>query len=864
MRRGVWLTLVALLGGLLLIVSCNRTSSPTPTKAAAVTRLVTTSTATPTSGPTATPPRPPATVSAPAEPPSRGRIWIWEVGDEILHPRLSPDGLYFTLWLGKVGLKVDDTHFIFWDFPSMVNGLSVGDRVYVAFDEGPASALDPKQDLIYVWEGEAHFVHVYARENTAYFAGSLQETGVIGVVAGDTLTYYVLGDDTVDVPDVVPALNQLYFTVEFKEEPKAGIGVLSLDDLSYTIWRFPEAYRTLRPNGLTVDTRPDRALTVYAAIKEGEKVGLVKFEPQSAAFSFLPLETESRPLHVKRFGDFVLVMGDAGLTMVNGKEAAWEEPITLTPLEGKAEVVPFGGYTRTFEAPRQERAIEPTLVKPDKVETPEGYVVYPDLLGVHDFSGGYVGSMGRLVLLSELRPEVHLVYEDGRVRAWVTPREYFPDPVYLYLNDKLVRWGETIDWKVTFLEGTYDLTAVYFDGEDVYMSRTTVSSDVRPEISWVESKEVAGGTITYGKATVPGAAIEVDGRTVWTDAEGYFAFYTGSEQAAGEEGGGFPWTWLLLAAGVAALGAGLFLYLRKDKRGLVLVGLGGALGLAFAVLTFWPGGRQPAKPLTLSLTAVMPPGVYAVNVNVLVDGEPVGATDNKGHIEVPMDYGLHEVVLESGGATTTFQVAMAENRRLVVPYFPGLNATLSNGPGYNGFAVSFGDVTLNTLHGNTFPHGPMATGPGAYEDTAAACEAAKLKAAMVGVTEGETCRLCALQSRNMYAAALFGRYFSLVWQAIERFPCVVPWPPLPETQAVVSTAGVNTLAGGDEFTLPTPGWGDLHPCLGFLDGFDPKDPSSWCNLVECAGPDFNCGCMVTCFVGPFKVWNAFIEELQRK
>lgn len=839
-----------------LLTGCGAVTSQTPTRPRQLAGTGGAPASSPTAAATASP-LPVTPVAQPSQPPSRGRVWAWEIGDYILHPRLSPDGLYFTNWPSRVWLQVDETHFVFWDFPMFVNGLSVGDRVYVSADEGPALALDPKRDVLYAWEGDAQFGHVFAWEDTAYFAGTRQETGVIGAVSGDTLTYLVLGEDALRVRDVVRVLNRLYFSVEFKEEPKGGIGVLSLDDFSYVLWRFPEGYGTLVPNGITVDTRPDRPLTVYAAIAEGHPIGLVRFEPESAAFSYLVLERESRALHVKRFGNFILVMGEAGLTVVDAEHAAWGETITLLRQEGKAEAVPFGRYTRTYDVPRHEKTIEPTLPKIRKVETPEGYAVYEGVLGTHDFGGGYVGAGGTLLLLSELRPEVHLAYEDGTVRAWVTPREYFPDPVYLYVNQKLVRWGETVEWNVTFLEGTYELTAVYFDGEDVYTNKLTVSSDVRPKVVWVKSKEVPGGTVTYGKASVPGAPVEVDGRTVWTDAKGYFSFYTGTEPTQPEKTGGFPWTWVLLPVAVAAVAAGLFLYARKDKRGLLLAALGGALAVLFAVFTFRPAAQQPAKPLTLSLTAVMPPGLYAVNVNVLVDGEPVGATDAKGHIDIPVDYGIHEVVLESDGATTTLRVAMAEDRNLVVPYFPGLDATLTNGPGYNGFAAAFGNVVLNTLHGNTFPQGPIA---GGFE-TGASCEAAKLKAAMVGVVEGESCRLCAMQSRSLYPAALFGRYFTLVWQAIERFPCVVAWPPLPETQAVVSTAGVNTLFGGYQLQPPL-GWGNLHPCLAPLDGLDPADPSAWCSLVECAKPDFSCGCIVTCAVGPLKVWEAFIEELQ--
>ncbi|ALV62395.1 hypothetical protein ADU37_CDS06960 [Thermococcus sp. 2319x1] len=51
------------------------------------------------------------------------KVTIWNVGGMVLHPRLSPDGLYFTDYMGRVGLKLNDTRFLFWRLPFMPNGL---------------------------------------------------------------------------------------------------------------------------------------------------------------------------------------------------------------------------------------------------------------------------------------------------------------------------------------------------------------------------------------------------------------------------------------------------------------------------------------------------------------------------------------------------------------------------------------------------------------------------------------------------------------------------------------------------------------------------------------------------------------------
>ncbi|ASJ10875.1 hypothetical protein A3L12_05950 [Thermococcus sp. P6] len=138
------------------------------------------------------------------------------------------------------------------------------------------------------------------------------------------------------------------------------------------------------------------------------------------------------------------------------------------------------------------------------------------------------------------------------------------------------------------------------------------------------------------------------------------------------------------------------------------------------------------------------------------------------------------------------------------------------------------------------------------------CDVCKLKAAMVGVVEGESCRLCCLSSKNFGPAVVFNYLFSAVWEAIDRFECPTPWPPMPETNSVVGDDGTNSYADDLKDSLPTFGWGDIHPCLGFLDGFDPSDPDAICTALECAEVDFDCDCYVTCFFGPFKVWNAFI------
>ncbi|MBP1912830.1 hypothetical protein [Thermococcus stetteri] len=216
------------------------------------------------------------------------------------------------------------------------------------------------------------------------------------------------------------------------------------------------------------------------------------------------------------------------------------------------------------------------------------------------------------------------------------------------------------------------------------------------------------------------------------------------------------------------------------------------------------------------------------------------------------------VLLKSGNSTTSLTVATAEDRNLTVPFFPGINAVLKNGPGYNGFSASFGETTLGTMHANTYPSGPMSLNT---YTTSEECELCKLKAAMVGVVEGETCRLCCLESKNFGPAVVFAYYFHLIWDAIERYQCIVPWPPMPETNAVVTGASINSYASDIRNSLPRPGWGDLHPCLAPLDGMDPKDPANVCTMLECADVKFDCNCYMTCVTGPFKVWDAFVKCL---
>lgn len=783
---------------------------------------------------------------------SAGKVLVWGVGGIILHPRLSPDGLYFSTYGERVWLKTNGTHFTYWDQPYLLNGLSVGDKVYMVADWGPALALDPRNDTLYAWEYPGlQFVHVYARGNRAYFAGMLNGNGGVGILRNGTMTFYRLSNETFRVYDAFPVLDRIYFTVEFKDEPKGGLGVLFPGNGTYYIWRFPQEQATLVPDGIVVD----RNLTVYAAIMEGEAVGAVMFEPENGSLSFL--ELIGRPLHVKVFGDYVLVMNsDWDLVLFNPENVTWTYRASLERTTGQAEEVLLGGYTKVLEARRGEVEIEPRLERVEKRWQEEGYIVFQGVAFTHDFGGGYVGSGGNLVLLDELRPKVHLTYENGTVRAWVTPKEYFPGPVFLYINGKLARWGESIEWNATFLAGEYNLTAVYFDGEDVYMNRTRVLSDLRPKLLWKESLEVEGGRIIHGKVDVPGAPINVSGRTVWTDSEGYFSFfvenasYTPTERP---EGGGFNWGIVLVVLGVVVGAAGIFLYARKDRRGLALLLIG--LLLVAGYFAVPRGGETGKRPLKLSLIVVMPPAFYAANVTVEVDGEVVGATDGKGRLEVPLDYGRHEIVLRSGNAATAFTVAMAESRNLTVPFFPGLNATLQNGPGYNGFSAAFGRATLNTMHPGTYPKGPMSGGSFTPEE----CELCKLKASMVGVVEGESCRLCCLQARDFLPATIFARYFALIWDAIERFPCVAPWPPMPETNAVVSGASINGYADDIWNQIPKPGWGRIHPCLGPLDGLDPADPSTICSALECRYGSFNCNCYVTCITGPFKVWEAFVE-----
>lgn len=793
-------------------------------------------------------------------PVASGKVFVWNVGGMILHPRLSPDGLYFSTYGQRVWLKTNETHFIYWEQPYLLNGLSVGDKVYMVADWGPALSLDPKNDTLYVWEYPGlQFIHVYAKRNTAYFAGMLNRTGGIGVLKNGIIAFYRLSNETFRIYDVFPVLDRIYFTVEFKNEPKGGVGVLFLGNGTYYVWRFPSEYATLVPDGITVDEN----LTVYAAIMEGEMVGVVMFEPSSGRFHFLKLI--GRPLHVKLFGGYVLVMNsDWDLVLFSPRNITWTGKATLEREEGTVEVIPLGGYTKVLKVKRGEEEIEPVVERVEKRSYPEGYTTFPGIAFTHDFGGGYVGSGGKLVLLEELRPKVHLLYENGTVKAWVTPMEYFSGPVFLYINKKLARWGEEIQWNATFLAGKYNLTAVYFDGEDVYMNHTVIISDLKPKLLWEKSLRVKNGTIIYGKINMPGAPINISGRTIWTDSDGYFSFFVENTshppaEVPESEKSTFNWAVFLVILGVAVGTGGSIIYRRKDKRGLVLILIGFILIAGYFAVPKPRGAVLEEKPLTLSIDVVMPPGFYAANVSVLVDGEEIGRTDAKGRLNIPLDYGFHEVLLRSGNSTTSLMVAMAENRNLTIPFFPGINAILKNGAGYNGFSASFGGVALDTMHANTYPRGPMSLeGNTTPED----CELCKLKASMVGVVEGETCRLCCLESKNFGPAVVFAYYFHLIWDAIERYPCVTPWPPMPETNAVVTEASINAYANDIRNTLPQLGWGDLHPCLAPLDAVDPKDPANICTVLECADVKFDCNCYMTCVTGPFKMWNAFVKCLE--
>ncbi len=793
---------------------------------------------------------------------SSGKIFVWDVGGIILHPRLSPDGLYFSTYGERVWLKINETHFIYWEQPYLLNGLSVGDKVYMAADWGPALALNPANDTLYAWEYPGlQFIHVYAKRGTAYFAGMLNRTGGVGILKNGTMTFYRLPNETFKAYDVFPVLDRIYFTVEFKNEPKGGVGLLFPENGTFYLWRFPENHSTLVPDGITVD----RDLTIYAAIMEGEMAGVAMFEPQNATFHFLKII--GRPLHVKLFGNYVLLMNsDWDLVLFNPRNVTWTGEAVLKKETGRAEVILLGGPTKTLEVRRGEVEIEPTLERVEKRTYLEGYSTFYAIAFTHDFGGGYVGSDGKLILLEELRPKVHLLYESGTLRAWVTPREYFPGPVFIYINGKLAKWGEEVKWNATFLAGEYNITAVYFDGEDVYMNQTVIISDLKPKLLWKKSLRVKNGTIIYGKINVPGAPVNISGRTVWTDSDGYFSFFVENRSYSSTETpepkpSTFNWAVLLVVLGVTTGAGGIAFYMKKDKRGLVLLLIGLILIAGYFVV---PKPREAVleeKPLTLSIVVVMPPAFYGANITVLVDGEEIGRTDKRGRLNIPLDYGIHEVLLRSGNSTTSLMVAMAEDRNLTVPFFPGVNAILRNGPGYNSFSASFGEIVLNTMHANTYPLGPMSL---KTYTTPEECELCKLKASMVGVVEGETCRLCCLESKNFGPAVVFAYYFHLIWDVIERYQCIIPWPPMPETNAVVTGTSINSYASDIQKSLPQPGWGDLHPCLAPLDGIDPKDPANICTILECADVNFDCNCYMTCFTGPFKVWDAFVKCLENK
>ncbi|QDA31390.1 hypothetical protein FH039_06950 [Thermococcus indicus] len=789
---------------------------------------------------------------------SSSKVAVWWIGGAVLHPRLSPDGLYFTDFDGRVGLKTNETHFIFWNLPFQPNGISVSDRVYVSVNLGPPAVLDPLGDVVYMWDYPGvSFVHVFAVPGRAYYAGKINESGGIGVLNGNDLVFYDLSSaGIVNVYDAYATPEGIYFTAELNESPRGGIGILQPENGTFHLWRFPSNYSSLIPDGIVLGH--DGFL--YAAIMDGDAVGLVRFSPKNGSFFFK--ELGERPLHVKAFGNRILLMDSRGfLALIDPSGVLWTLNTTLKSEVHSFNTVPLGQPTGVKNATREEREIRPEYVDVNK-EHLDGIVLY-DVDETHDFGGGYVGQPGTLVLIDELRPKVHLLYENGTVRAWVTPEEIFTAPVFLYVNEKLVRWGEEIVWNATFLAGRYNLTAVYFDGEDVYMNTTTVVSDLRPRLLWSRSLKVEGGTVIYGMASHPGVPVNVSGRTVWTDGRGYFSFFvanaTETERTpAGEEGEPNHWSIALLIFAVPIGVAGAVLIGRRDRKGYALLITALILAALYFTVPKAPGEAEEEKPLTLSLVVVMPPGFYALNVTVIVDGESAGRTNSTGMLEVPIDYGLHEIRLLSGGAETRFEVAMAENRTLVVPFFPGVNATLTNGPGYAGFSASIGSVTLSSMHSGTYPTGPM--GSGATEELdSGRCDVCKLKAAMVGAVEGEACKLCCLQSKNFGPAVVFNYYFHLVWAAIERFDCIIPWPPMPKTNSVVGGAAINSYADDLENSLPKPGWGSIHPCLSPLDGLDPADPSTICSALECADIKFDCNCYVTCFLGPFKMWDAFIK-----
>lgn len=790
---------------------------------------------------------------------SSAKIAVWWTGGSILHPRLSPDGLYFTEYTGRVGLKINETHFVFWRLPFMVNGMSVSDRVYLSADRGPPAVLDPRGDVLYIWEYPGvSFIHVFAVPGEAYYAGKINGSGGIGLLEGDGLKFYDLSSaGIVNVYDTYATPRGIYFTAELNESPHGGIGLLQPENGTFHLWRFPSSYSRLIPDGIVLGH--DGFL--YAAIMEGDAVGLVRFSPENGSFFFK--ELGERPLHVKAFGNRILLMDSRGLlAMIDPSGVFWTLNSTLGPEEHAFNTVFLGPPTQVQNVTREEREIRPEYVDVNK-EYIDGIVLY-NVDETHDFGGGYVGQPGTLVLIDELRPKVHLVYENGTVRAWVTPGDIFTAPLFLYVNEKLVRWGGEIVWNATFLAGRYNLTAVYFDGEDVYMNTTTVVSDLRPGLLWSRSLKVEGGTVIYGMASHPGVPVNVSGRTVWTDGRGYFSFFVenATETEAtpvGEEGEPNHWSVALLIFAVPIGVAGAVLIGRKDRRGYALLVIALVLAAMYFTVPKVPGEVEKEKPLTLSLVVVMPPGFYASNVTVTVDGENTGRTDSRGMLEVPIDYGLHEVKLLSGGAETKFEVAMAENRTMTVPFFPGVNATLTNGPGYAGFSASIGSVTLSSMHSGAYPSGPMSGNREGGELGSGQCDVCKLKAAMVGAVEGEACKLCCLQSKNFGPAVVFNYYFHLVWAAIERFGCVTPWPPMPETNSVVGGAAINSYADDLENSLPKPGWGSIHPCLSPLDGLDPADPGTICSALECADIKFDCNCYVTCFLGPFKMWDAFIN-----
>lgn len=802
---------------------------------------------------------------------SSAKVATWWTGGSILHPRLSPDGLYFSDFSGRIGLKTNETHFIFWrpPFATMINGMSVSDRVYFSVDRGPPGVLDPSNDTFYFWEYPGvSFVHVFALPGKAYYAGGINGNGGIGFLNGNNLTFYDLSSGgVVRVYDTYATPEGVYFTAELNESPHGGMGLLQPGNGTFYLWRFPANYSRLVPDGIV----EGHDGFFYAAIMEGDAVGLVRLSPKDGNFSFL--EFGIRPLHVKAFGNRILLMDSEGfLTVVSPQNVSWTLRATLKREVYRFKEIPLGGPTKVEKAKREEREIKPEYIDVYKDET-NGIVVY-DVPGTHDFGGGYVGQPGSLLLMEELRPRVHLIYEKGTVRAWVTPEDIFKGPVFLYVNEKLVRWGNRIAWNATFLEGKYNLTAVYFDGEDVYLNKTIVTGDLKPKLLWSKALKVKGGTVIYGMASHPGVPLNVSGRSVWADEKGYFSFFvpnatesetTPSETTPpeGEKPGNLGIVLLVLSLSIGAIGA--VLAWRRDRKGYALLILALIIAASYLVVPKSPGAKpipeKKEKPLKLSLVVVMPPGFYAANVTVMVDNATVGRTNSTGMLEVPIDYGPHEVRLLSGEAGTRFEVAMAGNRTLAVPFFPGVNATLTNGPGYAGFSASFGSVTLSSMHSGTYPAGPMSKSRGGTkggEVNSNQCDVCKLKAAMVGVVEGESCKLCCLQSKNFGPAVVFNYLFHVVWGAIDRFDCITPWPPMPETNSIVGDDGINSYADDLWDNLPKPGWGGIHPCLSPLDGLDPSDPGTICSALECADVNFDCGCYVTCFFGPLKVWDAFI------